>query len=430
MTDRRKELRQLGKLHCNDANLSSIFEAKQLAVKLASNSIYGFCGAPLSQLPLTEIAECVCSIGRHLILTCRDFIDTLSHFSRVQQKKDEEEEDDDDDDDDGNNNNNRKKITICAKKCLSQLTFSLSEISDFLQVVYGDTDSVYVKFSGFRGDPKCLFQITHSITTSMNSLFPPPIFLEFERIMQPLLLVVKKHYAFYNFPTCDSMENPVRSTSSIVIKGLAAVRRDFSPIVKEITMNILTKLLCENNVTGAFECALEQIDNVLKGGVPIEKLVISRSLSKPVEQYANQSTSHVWLANRLPPEQRAIGTRIEFVFCRKLEQLPQKQQTRQSPHLKMTAASSSSSSSSSNSKNIKQKDVIDFRDTNRPLDFAYYVRHQILATVSDLLRLVDSFKFEKFRKVVDGKLNELDQKNSQQNLITKYFHQLPKKKNL
>ena len=61
------------------------------------------------------------------------------------------------------------------------------------QVVYGDTDSVMVKFG--TSDAGVAMTLGKEAADEVSKLFPPPVKLEFEKIYFPFLLMNKKRYA-------------------------------------------------------------------------------------------------------------------------------------------------------------------------------------------------------------------------------------------
>ena len=48
---------------------------RQLALKISANSVYGFTGATVGQLPCVPIASSVTSYGRNLLLETRSFVE-------------------------------------------------------------------------------------------------------------------------------------------------------------------------------------------------------------------------------------------------------------------------------------------------------------------------------------------------------------------
>ncbi len=74
----RKQIKKWQAKACDegDSFLEGVFETKQLAVKVAMNSIYGFCGADNGKLPMKDIAETVTSNGRMLIERSKNYAES------------------------------------------------------------------------------------------------------------------------------------------------------------------------------------------------------------------------------------------------------------------------------------------------------------------------------------------------------------------
>lgn len=58
--------------------LKGVLEGRQLALKISANSVYGFTGATVGQLPCLEISSTVTSFGRDMIHQTKD--EVLKHF--------------------------------------------------------------------------------------------------------------------------------------------------------------------------------------------------------------------------------------------------------------------------------------------------------------------------------------------------------------
>lgn len=47
--------------------MKNVLEGRQLALKISANSVYGFTGATVGQLPCLEISSSVTAFGREMI---------------------------------------------------------------------------------------------------------------------------------------------------------------------------------------------------------------------------------------------------------------------------------------------------------------------------------------------------------------------------
>jgi DNA polymerase delta subunit 1 len=59
-----------------DAKVKAVQNGRQLALKISANSVYGFTGATVGQLPCVPIASSVTAYGRNLLLQTRAFIES------------------------------------------------------------------------------------------------------------------------------------------------------------------------------------------------------------------------------------------------------------------------------------------------------------------------------------------------------------------
>ena len=207
------------------SDLEFLYQVKdgyQLAMKVSMNSIYGFTGASLGRLPDKRIAAATTAEGRRMIQACKEYVEA---------------------------NYNCK-------------------------VVYGDTDSIYVKFfTEFEGQEHMneVFRLSEIAAEGCSNLFKKPVEMEFEKVMDPFILFSKKRYA------CLIWTNP-NTYDYIDYKGIQVVRRDNCPMVKDRSMEIFESILLEKDIPKSISQARENIKNLLNGDVPIKDLVISKSL--------------------------------------------------------------------------------------------------------------------------------------------------------
>ena len=169
-----------------------VLDGRQLALKISANSVYGFTGAQVGQLPCLPISSSVTAFGREMIEMTKATV--MDHYS----KKNGFDHDAD--------------------------------------VIYGDTDSVMVKFgTEDRGEA---MRLGEEAAAFVSKKFVSPIKLEFEKIYHPYLLMNKKRYAgmyWTNTIKPDKMD----------AKGIETVRRDNCRLVQEIVQGALDILLLE-----------------------------------------------------------------------------------------------------------------------------------------------------------------------------------------
>ena len=183
-----------------DSFKKAVLNGRQLALKLSANSVYGLTGATVGKLPCLAIASSTTSYGRQMIEKTKEEVET--------------------------------RYTIA------------NGYSHDAQVIYGDTDSVMVKF----GPPDLAeaMALGEDAAKYVSEKFIKPIKLEFEKVYFPYLLINKKRYAglyWTNTVKYDKMDT----------KGIETVRRDNCRLVQTLIETSLRMLLIERDVQGAQE---------------------------------------------------------------------------------------------------------------------------------------------------------------------------------
>jgi len=252
----------------------AVQNGRQLALKISANSVYGFTGATVGQLPCVPIASSTTSYGRQLLEKTKEFVE--------------------------------QKYTIA------------NGYTHNAQVVYGDTDSVMVKFGTATVEET--FPLAIEAADKCSEIFPNPILLEFEKVYFPYLLMNKKRYA-------GLMWTKMEKYDKMDTKGLETVRRDNCALVREVIQTSLDKILIEQDVQGAINYVKTQISDLLQNKMDISRLVITKSLNKGAE-YAlgiggkkedyKMKQAHVELAARMKKRDAGsapqMGDRVPYVI--------------------------------------------------------------------------------------------------------------------
>lgn len=269
LLNERKRVKKMRKKYGEKTMDYAVLDGRQLALKVCANSVYGFTGAGLGYLGEKRIASSVTRIGRGMA--------------------------------------NHTKF-MCEEKYKDH----------GLEIVYGDTDSVFANIPASLCDTNCsqeeLIAKVDQIGTEMGEFctqaFLPPNDLEYEKFYYPILLKGKKRYAGHKFEP--------GLAPKLDVKGFECVRRDFAPIVSKTQKQILIMLCKENNVQGAIEYARTIVLQLLTNQIPIEDLTMSKQLTRKPQDYKNPAP-HTELAKRLMATQPAHiapkpGDRIEYLI--------------------------------------------------------------------------------------------------------------------
>jgi DNA polymerase elongation subunit (family B) len=292
----------------------NLFESLQLAYKVTANSLYGIIGANTSKIKLKAIAACTTAVGRGLIYKTANFI---------------------------------------------KENYAGSDI------VYGDTDSVFIKFDCRAADGtklKGLPAVYKSMDLCMeaaervNGLMKKPHNIEFEKVIYPFILARKKGYHGHYFT------NPGSPKYSVKSMGIVLKRRDNAPIVKHVFGGMLDIIMKEQDTPKAVAFVKTECQKVLQGGFPIDMFIITKTLRS---YYAlPESVAHNVLAQRIgkrdPGNKPRSNDRIAYVYIEK-------------PGVKIQG---------------ERIETPEFIQKNRlKLDYPHYITNQIAKPVLQILEL-------------------------------------------
>lgn len=172
------------------------------------------------------------------------------------------------------------------------------------EVVYGDTDSVFLQADNLE-------QKVDTYLEKVNSELPGMMELE-----------VEGYFERGFFTSTDSGEGAKKkyalmdSDGEMKITGFEFVRRDWSPIAKNIQEKVLRKVL-ENKPKEAAELVKETISRLKNGEVPVEELKIYTTLTKEPEKYES-TAPHVEAVKKARKRGKEIEpeTTVSYVITR------------------------------------------------------------------------------------------------------------------
>ena len=290
-----------------DPLTKGVMNGRQLALKVSANSVYGFTGATVGQLPCLAISSSVTAYGREM---------------------------------------------IDATKAKVEETYTIANgYPANAQVIYGDTDSVMVRFG--VPDVATAIRMGEEAAPEVSKIFKKPILLEFEKVYKPYLLLNKKRYAGLMWEQSDKYKK-------IDAKGIETVRRDNCGLARQLISISLNKILLHADVDGAVQFVKDSIETLLKGQVDISLLVISKSLSKSPDS-DEYKASCAMLARKLMKRDLAtapvVGDRVPYVIV---------------------AGELGASMSD------KAEDPLFCLENNLPIDTRYYLENQLKASHAHL----------------------------------------------
>ncbi|PVV04707.1 hypothetical protein BB560_000781 [Smittium megazygosporum] len=241
-----------------------VLNGRQLALKIVANSVYGFTGATIGRLPCLQISASVTSFGRVMI-----------------------------------------ELT---KRQVEEIFTKANGYEHDAVVIYGDTDSVMVKFGTKKLEEA--MELGKKASKMISEKFINPIKLEFEKVYFPYLLINKKRYAGLYWTKTTKYDK-------LDSKGIETVRRDNCPLVQMLVEKSLKLMLVDRNVDAAVNFAKHCISDLLQNKVDLSQLIITKQLSKT--DYAAKQ-AHVELAERMRKRDAGsapqVGDRVAYVIIK------------------------------------------------------------------------------------------------------------------
>lgn len=209
------------KIDKEDKTLQRLLDHRQLALKMIANVTYGYTSASFSgRMPCSEIADSIVQTGRETLERA------IAHIHSVERWG--------------------------------------------AEVVYGDTDSLFVYLKGKSRDEA--FTIGEEIAKEVTKMNPRPVKLKFEKVYHPCVLLAKKRYVGFKYERRDQEEPEFDA------KGIETVRRDGTPAeqkIEEKALKILFKTADLSQVKDYFQ---KQCAKILQGKVSVQDFCFAREV--------------------------------------------------------------------------------------------------------------------------------------------------------
>ncbi|KAL4805530.1 hypothetical protein BDV18DRAFT_21030 [Aspergillus unguis] len=209
------------KMDKDDRALQRLLNNRQLALKLIANVTYGYTSASFSgRMPCSEIADSIVQSGRETLEKAIAFIHSVERWGA--------------------------------------------------EVVYGDTDSLFVYLKGRTRDQA--FDIGEEIAQAVTEMNPHPIKLKFEKVYHPCVLLAKKRYVGFKYEHRDQQE-PVFDA-----KGIETVRRDGTPAEQKIEEKALKLLFRTADLSQVKSYFQSQCTKIMQGRVSVQDFCFARAV--------------------------------------------------------------------------------------------------------------------------------------------------------
>ena len=259
----------------DDEDKKKVLDGLQLAYKVTANSVYGQMGAKTSSISFKKLAACTTAIGRQRIYD--------------------------------------------AEKGVKE--WAEDEGYNIPEVIYGDTDSVFVKFSRIHHESGELLEGKEALRYCIDSgvkagewitkhRMNHPQDLEYEKTFYPFILISKKRYTGDKYEL--DHEKPKERTSM----GIVMKRRDNAAIVKYVFGNVIEIIMQQRSVDLAMEWLEKTLKEIKNGDISESMFIISKSLRG---YYKNpEGIAHKVLADRMaernPGDKPKPNDRIPYMY--------------------------------------------------------------------------------------------------------------------
>ncbi len=209
------------KVDKDDKTLQRLLNNRQLALKLIANVTYGYTSASFSgRMPCSEIADSIVQTGRETLEKAIALIHSVERWGA--------------------------------------------------EVVYGDTDSLFVYLKGRTKDEA--FDIGKEIAKTVTDINPRPVKLKFEKVYFPCVLLAKKRYAGFKYESKDQM------VPDFDAKGIETVRRDGTPAEQKIEEKALKILFRSADLSQVKSYFQRQCTKIMKGKVSIQDFCFAKEV--------------------------------------------------------------------------------------------------------------------------------------------------------
>lgn len=259
LVDRRRTVKDLIKKERDPLKIKQ-YDIRQSALKIMANSMYGCLGFTFSRFYAKPLAEMITSQGRELL----------------------------------------------------QRTVDVTQNKLNLEVVYGDTDSIFVN-SGCDNFADAT-RVAHETRKELNKMWRL-LEVGLDGIYCPLLLLNKKKYAAMALSERDGVLTRTKER-----KGLDIVRRDWCILAKRVGDTVLDFILSGDpvdEVVDRIHSFLRQTaDDMENNRLQLKEFIITKGLTKEPEEYSDGKTqAHVQVALKMKQAGNPVraGDHIPYV---------------------------------------------------------------------------------------------------------------------
>jgi len=331
LIEERDRIRALAKKAESEEERRSL-EARQIALKYMTNAFYGYTGYIRSRIYMLDIANAITACGRYLIQKTKEIVEADKRFS----------------------------------------------------VLYGDTDSIMVDMK--TTDMEKAIKLGEDVEKRVNEQLEGHVSMKIEGLFKSLIILSKKRYAGL---LVEKKNGEVKET--MLMKGIETVRRDWCNLTGTTLLKVLEIILKERSPSKALAYLRETMLKLERNEVPLEDLVITKGISKPLKEYKGVQP-HVELVKKLrarsPVEAPGLGDRIGYVIVRGPQLLSE-----------------------------RAEDPEYVRQHGLKIDSKYYIESQVLPPIERVFEAMGISKSELFGVGKQRVLADVIKNNSQQSVL-------------
>jgi len=255
LVQRRAKLKEEMKKLDKDSDAYRLLDIQQQCIKILTNSFYGYTGWGAARWYKRECAEATTAWGRHFI---------------------------------------REAI-----KMAEEMGF---------KVIYGDTDSIFVKLPDGGDVLKRAEELAAKISEKL------PLELEVEDFFKTIFFTEKKKR--YAALTADG---------EIVVRGLEVRRGDWCELAREVQAAVINAILRDKSPEKAVEYVRNVIKKLKRGEIPVGKLIIYKTLTKKASGY-DAKQPHVLAAEKAKAKNIVyeVGSKVPYIILKGAEKMSER----------------------------------------------------------------------------------------------------------
>jgi len=148
---------------------------------------------------------------------------------------------------------------------------------DIGDLIVKNTDSCMLHFNSCK-TIQDVFTRAKIVQKEINQLFPKPMFINLEKIYLQYFILSKKRYVGYYLESLDQTK-PKMDKKGVVIK-----RRDNCEFLRDIYNKLVDFIMDKASKNTIYSYLGKQFDLLLNGKIPIEKLIITKSIKSDYKQ--------------------------------------------------------------------------------------------------------------------------------------------------